>query len=87
MAQSKNIISMAKGIMHATLIPLLIMILTNYMFSGNYGILVAVLYVLIVSLAYKKSDKILARTAFNYTISAVLIFLLLLLSIILSLSI
>lgn len=87
MTRNKNTISMAKGIIHASVIPFLIMILINYMFSGNYGILIAVLYIFIVSLAYKKSNKIFARTAFYYTVLAILTFLLLLLSITLSLSI
>ena len=72
----KDTILTIKGITHGSLVPLLIMFLINYIFRGNYGLLVATFYILVLATLYKNSEKTVVRRAFYYTISAILIFLL-----------
>jgi len=84
---TQSTIAITKGVIHASLIPLLIMIFINHFFAGNYGIVMATFYIFVTSLIYKKSNKMLGRMAFNYTVLAILTFLLILTSIVLSMAI
>jgi predicted transglutaminase-like protease len=83
----KNTISVTKGVAHATLIPLLIMIFTNYVFSGNFGIVSATAYIIVSTTIYRKHKDVIAKMAFYYTILAFLTLLLILASIVMAISI
>lgn len=80
--KTKAVTAIVKGVAHATLIPVLIMILINYVFSGNFGIVAATFYIGASFVIYKNSNKVIARLAFNYTVLAFITFMLILISII-----
>jgi len=46
--------SFTKGVMHATVIPLILMLLVNLSFDGHYGGIVAVSYALFLFMLYKR---------------------------------
>ena len=60
---------MAKGVAHATVVPLIVFILVNLFIEGNFGGIVALGYMLIVGGLYNVvfKDKDLSKMAFNKT--------------------
>jgi len=64
--------SIFKGIAHATLIPLLIMMLVNANIEGNFGGVAAMLYLLIPAKVYKEADnKDISKYAFIKTLQVI----------------
>jgi len=66
------IAAMFKGVVHATVIPLLIIIYINGNYEGNFGILGGIFYVIIMWTAYNIwfQNKDISKIAFNYTVGA-----------------
>ena len=62
--------AIAKGVAHATVIPLMIFVLTNMLIEGKYGGVAAIVYIIIVSILYNLvlKDKDISKIAFNKTI-------------------
>ncbi len=67
------IVAYIKGVAHATVVPLIVMVLVNYLFSGNFGGVAALIYVAMVSYIYHKStNKDLSKQAFQTTLAVLL---------------
>ena len=62
-----------KGVFHAIVIPLLLMIFINVTTEGSYGGSFAILYIIIMAIAYNKvfKNKDFSKIVFNYTVSIV----------------
>ena len=62
-----------KGFAHATVIPLFTIIITNNLFSGNFGGVVAIIYIIAALIFYNKiaHNKDFSKMVFNYTVSIV----------------
>lgn len=71
------LVAYLKGFAHATIIPVVLMLLVNHFFSGNFGGAVSLVYIMFAWFVYHKSNnKDLSKQAFNFTISAILTFVL-----------
>lgn len=71
------IIAVVKGFAHATIIPMVLMIVTNIAFSGNWGIVVAISYLFFVAIVYMTTEnKDISKRIFFSTLSAISIVLL-----------
>ena len=67
--------AMAKGVAHATVVPLMVFVLVNLFIKGNYGGAVALGYMLVVGGLYNVvfKDKDLSKMAFNKTVGVIII--------------
>lgn len=67
-----------KGFAHATIVPIVLMLLVNHYFSGSFGGIVSLIYVMFVWYVYHKStDKDLSKQSFYFTLKVILAFVLL----------
>ena len=64
---------MAKGVAHATVVPLMVFVLVNLFIEGNFGGVVALGYMLVVGGLYNVvfKDKDLSKMAFNRTVGLI----------------
>lgn len=65
--------SMLIGAIQATVVPLLIMMIINISFDGNYGGIVGIVYIAIIARYYTKStNKYFSQKGFNFALIAIL---------------
>ena len=61
-----------KGAMHSTIVPLILMMTININFSGNYGGVIATLYIIVMMYIYNKStNRYFSKQGFYYGIKAI----------------
>jgi len=68
-------IAVAKGVVHATIIPVIIFVLTNELMSGNWGGVAALGYMFMVAVLYNFvfMEKDISRKAFNIAVQFTLL--------------
>ena len=75
-------IAMLKGFLHATIIPILVTVVVNYFWQG-WGLIVAMVYLIIVSLVYRKvKNKDISKKVFFFSLKMLFISLVTIVSII-----
>lgn len=58
-----------KGFFHATIMPVIVAILVNFMFEGNFGPFAGLIYLIIPGLMYKNlQDRDISKMVFKYTL-------------------
>lgn len=78
-------VAIAKGVAHATIIPVMMMILTNLLINGNWGIVSLITYVTFASIVYARSkDKYISKKAFFGTLTALFTMLLIYMMLVIS---
>jgi len=67
------VVAIFKGILHASVVPMMIMLLINIFFNGNNGLIGLVVYVALVAHLYNNvfEAKDISKMVFNYTVSIV----------------
>ena len=67
------LVAITKGVVHATIIPMIIFILTNKFVEGNFGGVAAIVYMFIIGVLYNFvfQRKDISKKAFNYTFAFV----------------
>jgi len=70
------IIAILKGITHATVAPFIIMLMINLSTDGNFGGVMALIYIAITATVYNffLKDEDIAKYAFNFTATTVIAF-------------
>ena len=64
--------SYLKGAIHAIVIPAILYVVINILFEGNYGGLMALLYISVLSIAYQtRDDKYFSKRGFYYALGFV----------------
>jgi len=73
------VLTIAKGVAHATVVPFMVFVLVNLFIKGNYGGMAALGYVLFAGTLYNVifKDKDLSKMAFNRTVGLISIIVLL----------
>ena len=73
--QKAILIAIVKGVAHATVIPVIIFMLVNNYFEGNWGGVVAVFYMIILGYFYNRilKNKDISKLAFNASAIAMIV--------------
>lgn len=73
--QKLILLAYVKGAAHATIFPILIMVLVNHLFGANWGGAAALLYYVLPTVVYHyRDDKDLSKQAFQYITTGIFIF-------------